>query len=565
MRGSRIVFRRQWRPANLQLSNTHVASLTGTAVFRRQNWSDSGPPRTRLSSRPPPANPSGWGSSQIRPRQKLETPVETDPSATENAVDKQETLGWSREAFRAFLDDKGSSVVLARFQELAARQLDTKGRAGTLVEALKEMRALGIRPNPAFYGLALAALAVHPDYLLRATILDAMRKDWVEFTPDHRIHVVLGMLRDGQYEMAFDELEELVAEEVPVSYWFYEVFVYAFGKLGFLEEAMRALEYREQQADAPAISPNLLYYLLDACSAAYHHHGTTHFWKVAVKENGIVPSDGTLLNVINTAARHTDPELALEALRVTTDRRVQLSFQHFEPIIEAYAGVGDLAGAFRILCVMDRAGIRPGRDATRCLFDALRNTPDQVDACVDILKSLGKSYRVPIAAFNVLVEVLCSSGDIASAEALYNDLPSITTDPPTVTTFHPFLTSAEPSIEICMTAIESFPNLTLPPPDLSKLTLHLARTSLDAALAYLRRIDAVYKPPRSHPARANTKPDAWILYADAVRAVAVEMFRHRDPRTWEFFSEMGRRNPALAAELRELGRGVGEAVAGETA
>lgn len=392
-----------------------------------------------------------------------------------------------------------------------------------------------------------------------------MRKDWVEFTPDHRANTVLGLLRDGQYEIAFDELEDIVTEGISVPYWLYEVFVFAFGKLGFLDEAMLALEYRSQQKDAPAISLDLLYYLLDACSTAYHYRGTKHFWQVATKENGIVPSDGMVLNIMNTAARHADPELALEALRVTADRRVNLSFQHFEPIIEAYMGVQNLEGALRILCVMDSAGVRPGRDATRSLFDVLKHSPEKVDECTHILRNLGESYRVPIAAFNVLVEALCFSDNLPAAEALYETLPSLTTDPPTVTTFHPFLVSPDPPISICTEAIQLFPNLTLPPPNLAHLTLHLARPSLDSALAYLRRIDAVYKSPNSRPDRshARRRTDAWVLYADAVRAVALEMLRHRDSRTWEFLSEMSRRNPELAAEVRELGRGVGEAVAGE--
>lgn len=401
-----------------------------------------------------------------------------------------------------------------------------------------------------------------------------MRSDWVEFTTDHRVHVVIGMLRDGQYEMAFDELEDLVSEKVPVPYWLFEILVFTFGKLGFLEEAMLALEYRQGRIDAPPASSNLLYYMLDACSAAYHYAGTVHFWQVAVRDGGIVPSDGTLLNVINTASRHADPELALEALRVTTDRKVQLSFQHFEPVIEAYAGLGELDGAFRMLCVMDSAGLRPGRDATRSVLEVLRDSPERVDEAVGILRDLSQSYRVPIAAINVVLEALCSSNNTAAAETLYESLPSITPDPPTVTTFHPFLTSPSPPAHICITAIESFPNLTLSPPELASLAVHLARPSLDAALAYLYRIDAVYKPWRHqqqnqrHPAPDGvgvgaTKPDAWILHAGAVRALALEMLRRRDARTWEFFSEMGRRNPSLAAELRELGRGVGEQVAGE--
>jgi len=160
MRGSRIVLTRQWRSRAPPLPNAHPLTATTTnpgtsSLLLRRNWTYAGPPSARSPAHA--QTPGRWGNSRIVPRPRLETTVDKDAQVAEDGAKSREVdLGWTREAFQAFLDDKGPAAALARFEELAARQSDTRGRAGTLVEAFKEMRALGIRPSPAFYGLALA-------------------------------------------------------------------------------------------------------------------------------------------------------------------------------------------------------------------------------------------------------------------------------------------------------------------------------------------------------------------------------------------------------------------------
>ena len=384
------------------------------------------------------------------------------------------------------------------------------------------------------------ALAVHPDYLLRARVLSLMRRDWIEVTPENREHTVLGLLRDGQYEMALDEVEDMLESEIPVPPYLHEILIFALANLGFLPEALTHLSHRTAQHPPPR--DDILYFLLDTCAAAQHHATTAHLGRAAAHR--LTPSDGTLLNVLNTAARHADPPLALEALRRLSDRRVQMAAHHFEPVVEAYAGAGDLRGALRMLCVMNGAGIRPRRDATRAVFFALRERPTEIVSCVDILGQLGEQYRVPVAAVNVLVEAAVEVGDVATAEDVLSKMGTFTPEEPTQTTFLPFLTLPDPPLPLAINAITLFPHaLTLPAVDLARLATALAPHDAGAALAYLRRLDAAHEGGE----------DAWRVYSAAVRAVAVELARREDEDTWEFLKEVARRCPTVAEEVRELG------------
>ncbi|KAI0187026.1 hypothetical protein F4808DRAFT_466466, partial [Astrocystis sublimbata] len=111
--------------------------------------------------------------------------------------------------------------------------------------------------------------AVHPDYLLRAQVLHDMMNRWYALPPSAEINIIIGLLRDGQYELAFSRLEELNRAPVNVPTWLSDLFLYTFGELGFHEETMAILKHRQRLVDivkrVPP-SPNVWQFLLDMFS-----------------------------------------------------------------------------------------------------------------------------------------------------------------------------------------------------------------------------------------------------------------------------------------------------------
>lgn len=366
-----------------------------------------------------------------------------------------------------------------------------------------------------------------------------MRKDWIDTTPEHRIHTALGLLRDGQYEMAVEEVESMMADGLAVPPYIHEILIFALANLGFIDEAITYLNHRTQQDPPPR--DDIYYFLLDACAAAQHYTSTTHLWRTVGAK--ITPSDGTLLNILNTAARYADLPLALEVLQRLSDRKVQMSFHHFEPVVEAYAGAGDLEGAFRMVCVMEAAGVRPTRGATRGLFSALKERPGEITSCVEILEKLQETYRVPVAAVNVLIEAAVETDNVSTAEVILDGMESLTPEQPTYTTLLPFFTLPYPPLPVCIKAVTLFPrSLNLPPDVLARLASRLVPYDVEAALGYLRCLDLTYKG----------EDDAWVAYADTVHKVTVEIVKGKDERALEFLREVARRNPAVAENVRQM-------------
>jgi pentatricopeptide repeat protein len=113
------------------------------------------------------------------------------------------------------------------------------------------------------------ALAIHPDYLLRAEVLQQMKERWFTLDAQGSHNVIIGLLRDRQYEMALDKLEQMQISGTRVQPWLYDILIYVFCEAEELDEALRILQHRVQYGDTD-ISTNIWYHMLDACSSHYH-------------------------------------------------------------------------------------------------------------------------------------------------------------------------------------------------------------------------------------------------------------------------------------------------------
>lgn len=117
--------------------------------------------------------------------------------------------------------------------------------------------------------LTLQALAIHPDYLLRTEVLREMKDRWFSLTSDGWHNWIVGLLRDRQYEVALDKLEEMRREGMRVQPWLYDIVIYLFCEAEELDEALKILQFRVDHGELD-ISPNIWYHVLDACSSKYH-------------------------------------------------------------------------------------------------------------------------------------------------------------------------------------------------------------------------------------------------------------------------------------------------------
>jgi hypothetical protein len=116
-------------------------------------------------------------------------------------------------------------------------------------------------------------LAVHPDYLLQGEILEYMRSKWYNLSDAGHHDVVVGLLRDQQFELVLERLHQMRNQGLNIQPWLYDVTTYTFAEMGELDEVFRLLKQRLGDGDSN-LSAYLWYYLLDVASKALHVSNT---------------------------------------------------------------------------------------------------------------------------------------------------------------------------------------------------------------------------------------------------------------------------------------------------
>jgi pentatricopeptide repeat protein len=454
-------------------------------------------------------------------------------------------------AFVGHLVREREAPSLFLYEILVHVMVDTRCSARALLKLIAEMEEIGITKSPALYQSALAVLAIHPDYILRNGILKAMNVSWATTTQEGEQYVLLGMLRDGQYELAFEKLEQMAEQNAKIAPWVYDIFIFAFCQLRFLDEAIKIVhqKLRDPTADIPM---NLWYHLLDVCSSAYHYEGTKYLWRRLVNLKKVNPTDGMVLNVLNIAARYHDTTLATSAVQVLTERGTKLHPHHFEALIECYAGRKEVDKALQVLCVMTKAGMRPTMGSTRPIYQCLKRNPQLLNAAVDTLLYLRREYEVPIGAVDVLIEATVETGTLDAALDIYRYIRGLCSEGPGLKTMYLLLKDFT-RLDIARFLAEEHPALALKAnQSVYEIVIHDCAISgrLDTAFKLVSEI------PIGEPGEDGVLSDSWWIDQKTVLALAKQALAVEDSRVWAVIDEAKRRNMPIDAALQEISQGL---------
>ncbi|KAL2129528.1 hypothetical protein VTI74DRAFT_7634 [Chaetomium olivicolor] len=397
---------------------------------RYETKPDHVPKAVPLRKRPsPPARPYRPDISStpivaahlVKPR--ADFPYDTNAAETRVIYEALRLLRGNREdsvkirkLVKYLVEERGERPNIFLYEALVVANWDpATGSAGELSAILEEMRSLGIKPSASFYHAALRLLSIHPDYVTRNDILRQMKERDIPLEEEGKWSIALGLLRDGQTEMAMDYWDRMCKEGSEIPRWLLETFVYVLTMRGFVDDAVQLIQQRLDSAggDLTAVALGTWLHLLDECSRDLHYESTKFIWDELVQSGTLNPSDGICLNILATAARHGDPALATAVIELLSARTTRLGTAHYEPLLESYTRAGDLENAFRVLCVVAKAkpvGLTAGRNATRPIFQLLKVAPERVDEAVSIIAKLSKERPVPAAAIAVPLEALAKTG-----------------------------------------------------------------------------------------------------------------------------------------------------------
>lgn len=311
--------------------------------------------------------------------------------------------------------------------------LPAAGSAAVVRNLLTEMDELGVARTLGVYESVLLVLAVHPSYLLRQEMLREMRERGLTLSVTAEQHVLLGLLRDGQFELALDRLYShlgqmdgrtssivdalrVVSAETLQSAnsrailapHVLDTFATVLASGGHCPTAISIVQLR-QQLHLPSLpQPAIWLHLLEQMVRHGQYESLAYVWGQAtgtsprpqsptepLRGRGslqtnvpLVPPtspatlvpDGLALGILNLAARNADPNLASDVVALLAGRGARLDAHHLEPVADAFAAAGDVEAALRALCIMHRSGVRLDAGSTRGLYACLIGDRDATNA-----------------------------------------------------------------------------------------------------------------------------------------------------------------------------------------
>ncbi|KUJ17029.1 uncharacterized protein LY89DRAFT_585556 [Mollisia scopiformis] len=436
------------------------------------------------------------------------------------------------------LEDRGEKPSLVHYDALIrANAVAEYGGADVVKHLLQEMKELGIGADNGLYHGVLQVLAIHPDYLLREQILQEMKMKWFGLSPEGWHNYVVGLLRDRQYEVAIDKLEQMHTDNIMVQPWLYDIFMFQLCDAGELDEVFKLLKHRFEN-DRKEIQPSVWYYVLDAFTKAFHYEGTKYIWKRRIQTNFLVPSDGICTVALNMAARYADPGFATSIVRILSSRLSVLAPYHYEALLAAYAGSGDMKTAFRILAIMSKAKLEPDTNTTRPLFIQLSQSNINPLVAWEDLKSLSKDgHVIPVTAANVVLEACCETNQFEHAITFYKELHEIIETGPNTDTFNTLLQGAVYAgrKDLCMFFASEMAALDIKADRLTYDRLILAclpDPDYEDAFRYLEEMTLVGK---------DKGDGGWWMRAGTARAMVERCSAAGDERAWGILKMMMKR------------------------
>lgn len=151
--------------------------------------------------------------------------------------------------------------------------------------------------------------------------------------------------------------------------------------------------------------------------------GVRQCWPLVVDDLGIFPTEGVMLSVLNTAARHGEPEIAADVLRVLQLADVPWQEYHFAALIEAFCRNGQNKEALVTLGILKSHDITPTSSTTSFILNSINRDVDSLDATWALIDEIHEAKSgLDIEAVKVVIKASIFLGDLQRAVGIYKSL-----------------------------------------------------------------------------------------------------------------------------------------------
>ncbi|KAL2820334.1 hypothetical protein BJX63DRAFT_311385 [Aspergillus granulosus] len=271
-------------------------------------------------------------------------------------------------------------------------------------QLLLEMERNNIPLDSGTLHAALQALAVHPDYTLRQDVLRAMRDRWLPLSTDGWHHVVAGLIREHQFELALDHIAHMERKDIIVKDWLHSLLIYYLCECQEFGQILELLRTRLEQGFS--ITQELWIHILNAATVARHVKTIRFVWKRVVDLGALHPDILLCNRILEIATENGDTRLGRSVLLFLLNSGVPLEPRHYEKLCHMHVISDDLQASLRVLCEMNGAGhtVQSGSVEpilNHCIANKIR--PRDVWAHLKDLRS--KGLKIPLACARIVIDL----------------------------------------------------------------------------------------------------------------------------------------------------------------
>ena len=231
--------------------------------------------------------------------------------------------------------------------------------------------------------------------MLRQEVLHTLRDRWLTVSPAGWHFVVAGLIREHQFELAFEQMTLMERKDIPIQNWLHSMLIYNLCDFEEFDEVYRLMRTRFDQGYD--MSRQLWSHVLTAASEAVHYN-TTHFvWRRMVQLGYLHPTMDTCRKVLETFSCAADVEMTTSVLRYCNDSGFTLQTRDYEKLMKAHLKVGDISSAFGDLCTIQEAGLYIKYGVTSPILTSLikqKKDPREAWQSLKYLKSQKRTIQV---------------------------------------------------------------------------------------------------------------------------------------------------------------------------
>ncbi|KAI5307070.1 hypothetical protein KEM56_005019 [Ascosphaera pollenicola] len=339
--------------------------------------------------------------------------------------DRADLLGTLR-ILRELIGNRGIRPTAAHYKALILSNVDgMSGSARNVRMLLEEMEANNIPADSPTLHAALRVLAVHPDFLLRQDVLRMLRNRWISLSPMGWHHIVVGLIRESQFEMTLHTISMMEAKNIQLREWVFDLLIYSLCNVEEFDMILDLIKSRMEWGGE--VSPTLWFHLLDRASYAMHEPCVELCWTTRVETGLVNPAFGICDQVLRITARSGNVELANSVFRILKARNSPHSVDNYECLIETYLAANDLENAFQVLCRLSRTTMSAPESSTRAIMNRLISLNRPPQDYWALLKSIAKKSKldVPSVVANLVFEYCAYRLTMTVAMNLFKDYHSL--------------------------------------------------------------------------------------------------------------------------------------------